>query len=57
MDVGGGPGAMQSVRMDSTQEGGAGWEGLSEVSLSAEMGGVGVGVGLGQVVYELVRAC
>lgn len=45
-----GPG-MQSVVM------GASWVGLREVAFTAEAGGVGVGVVLGEVVYEIVRAC
>ena len=42
---------MQTVAM------GAGWEGLSEVRFSAEMGGAQMGVGLWEVGYELVGAC
>lgn len=33
------------------------WQGLSKVSFSAEMGGTQMGVGIGEVVYELVSAC
>ena len=42
---------MQTVQMEG------GWEGLSKVTFSAEMGGTPMGVGLGEVVYELVSAC
>ena len=45
-----GPG-MQSVQMEG------GWEGLSRVTFSAEVGGAQMGLGLGEVAYGLVTAC
>lgn len=45
-----GPG-MQTLAM------GGSWERLSKMSFTATMGGKEMGVGLGEVVYELVQAC
>lgn len=36
---------------------GEGWEGLSKVSFSAVVGGVEMGVGIGEVGYGLVGTC
>lgn len=45
------PGVMQSVEMEG------GWEGLKSVSLTANRGGVQMGVGLGGVVGGVVVGC
>lgn len=46
-----GPGMQTLLMMEGV------WEGLSTVTFAAEAGGAQVGVGLGEVVYGLVRAC